>query len=213
MLLMHLYTAWPKVLDQHLPGTGLLLCQCSRPHTAHQVTQERMTQLHGLTVCASNPPPRHPPAAVFHVHTGHPPPAAKRALRRHDVLLNGQRGVTTSTVTSGDTVQLLTRLGGGKQWADTSNKPHLPLAYEDQHMAIVIKPQGLSTQGKGETSVQGRIKYCLQPTPLPGALYRPHHVRLTSACSKATRAWQYFLAVLMLIVGTVDCRASRVCRH
>jgi hypothetical protein len=30
--------------------------------------------------------------------------------------------------------------------------------FEDDHMACVIKPQGLKTQGKGEGSLQGRIK-------------------------------------------------------
>ncbi|GFR51437.1 hypothetical protein Agub_g13729, partial [Astrephomene gubernaculifera] len=52
----------------------------------------------------------------------------------------------------------------------------LPIAYEDDHLAVVIKPPGIETQGSGDASVQGRLKYCLRPTPLVGALHRPKQV-------------------------------------
>ena len=39
-----------------------------------------------------------------------------------------------------------------------AGRPGLEVAYEDGHMAAVVKPRGLPTQGKGEGSVQGRAK-------------------------------------------------------
>ncbi|GIL84907.1 hypothetical protein Vretimale_9737 [Volvox reticuliferus] len=57
----------------------------------------------------------------------------------------------------------------------------LPVAYEDEHMAVVIKPPGIETQGPGSETVHGRLKYCLRPTTLVGALNRPQQVHRLDA--------------------------------
>eukprot|EP00879_Flechtneria_rotunda_P026171 GHRR01027888.1.p1 GENE.GHRR01027888.1~~GHRR01027888.1.p1 ORF type:complete len:199 (+),score=34.03 GHRR01027888.1:105-701(+) len=106
---------------------------------------------------------------------------AKRAIRRREVHINGFIATTEVKVCKGDIVQVMVKAGSGPVWAGTAGKPGLDLVYEDDHMACIIKPQGLPTQGKGEATVQGRIKYCLRPSPLPGALFRPHHVRITTS--------------------------------
>lgn len=46
----------------------------------------------------------------------------------------------------------------GAEALASEGRPGLEVVYEDDHMAAVIKPQGLPTQGKGEASLQGRIK-------------------------------------------------------
>jgi hypothetical protein len=62
--------------------------------------------------------------------------------------------------------------------------------------AGVVAKQGIPTQGRGEGTVQGRIKYCLQPTPLTGALFRPHQVLHTQ-----------LLLLLLLMFGVIfNCR-------
>ncbi|GLI67115.1 hypothetical protein VaNZ11_011323 [Volvox africanus] len=57
----------------------------------------------------------------------------------------------------------------------------LPVVYEDEHMAVVIKPPGIATQGSGSETVHGRLKYCLRPTTLVGALNRPQQVHRLDA--------------------------------
>lgn len=57
-----------------------------------------------------------------------------------------------------------------------AGRPGLAVVFEDDHAAVVVKPQGITTQGKGEGSVQGRVKYCLAPSTAEGCLARPHHV-------------------------------------
>ncbi|WIA36607.1 hypothetical protein OEZ86_007895 [Tetradesmus obliquus] len=102
--------------------------------------------------------------------------AGKKAIRRKEVQVNGSVARTDMLLQEGDVVRVVMKVGCGAVWGSTAGKPGLEVACEDEHMACIVKPQGLPTQGTGEGTVQGRIKYCLQPSPLPGALFRPHHV-------------------------------------
>ncbi|WIA16409.1 hypothetical protein OEZ85_013101 [Tetradesmus obliquus] len=102
--------------------------------------------------------------------------AGKKAIRRKEVQVNGSVARTDMLLQEGDVVRVVMKVGSGAVWGSTAGKPGLEVAFEDEHMACIVKPQGLPTQGTGEGTVQGRIKYCLQPSPLPGALFRPHHV-------------------------------------
>jgi cyanophycinase-like exopeptidase len=49
------------------------------------------------------------------------------------------------------------------------------VVYQDEHLACIVKPQGMPTQGRGAT-VQARIKHCLEPTKVHHALRHPHQV-------------------------------------
>jgi hypothetical protein len=111
---------------------------------------------------------------------------AKRACRRKEILLNGAKCRSDTMVQSGDKLEILARVGAGQQWQSFADKPGLDVAYEDEHLACIVKPQGLRTQGKGVQTVQGRIKYCLQQTTLPGALFRPHQVLSVAHCTSAS---------------------------
>ncbi|GLC34273.1 hypothetical protein PLESTM_000176900 [Pleodorina starrii] len=71
--------------------------------------------------------------------------------------------------------------GSGSGAAAAASLQGLPVAYEDEHLAVVIKPPGIGTQGSGPGTVQGRLKYCLQPTELVGALNRPQQVHRLDA--------------------------------
>ncbi|GIL53564.1 hypothetical protein Vafri_9142 [Volvox africanus] len=109
---------------------------------------------------------------------------------------------TRDTVTPGEVLQLLARRGTGIMgWVgpaamrsvptaaaaaaarghNETNTNGLPVAYEDEHMAVVIKPPGIETQGSGSETVHGRLKYCLRPTTLVGALNRPQQVHRLDA--------------------------------
>jgi hypothetical protein len=56
-----------------------------------------------------------------------------------------------------DTPQIVQRCGA--EAVAAAGRPGLVVVYEDDDMACVVKPQGLPTQGKGDGSLQGRIKW------------------------------------------------------
>ncbi|KAI8474727.1 MAG: pseudouridine synthase [Monoraphidium minutum] len=105
--------------------------------------------------------------------------AAKKAARRGEVLLGGQKAGVGSEVVAGAVIEIVQRCGADP--LEAAGKPGLAVIYEDDHMACVVKPQGLPTQGKGEGSLQGRIKYCLAPSTADGCLARPHHAHRLDA--------------------------------
>jgi hypothetical protein len=52
--------------------------------------------------------------------------------------------------------------------------PPLEVAFEDDHMAVVIKPQGIAVQGDQDSLVHcGALMDVLKPSPLLGALRKP----------------------------------------
>ncbi|EFJ47242.1 hypothetical protein VOLCADRAFT_92295 [Volvox carteri f. nagariensis] len=138
------------------------------------------------------------------------PPVAEALPTDHQPAAGGVVLSTSDTAAPGDVLQLLARRGTGFQgWvgppgtatvvespsssaaaAAATEKPRrgggsllhgLPVAYEDDHLAVVIKPPGIATQGSGSGTVQGRLKYCLRASPLVGALNRPQQVHRLDA--------------------------------
>ncbi len=67
--------------------------------------------------------------------------SAKRAIRRSEVRVNGERARTDDILAVGDRVAVFTRIGAGPVWEDEQQRPGLDVAWQDDHMAIVIKPQ------------------------------------------------------------------------
>lgn len=115
-------------------------------------------------------------AAVPHT----PPPfspraAAKNACRRKHVLLDGHAVTVLTIVQPGQTVTRVARTSVAQFRALPG--PGLEVVSQDDHMAVVVKPQGLPTQGKGQGTLQGRVKYCLAPSVAAGQLARPQQVR------------------------------------
>jgi hypothetical protein len=82
--------------------------------------------------------------------------AAKKAARRGEALVNGVRGGAETEVGPGAALAIVQRCGADPVAA--AGRPGLQAVHEDAHMACVVKPQGIPTQGKGEGTVQGRIK-------------------------------------------------------
>ncbi|GBF90008.1 hypothetical protein Rsub_02714 [Raphidocelis subcapitata] len=107
--------------------------------------------------------------------------AAKKACRRGEVLVNGAKGMVEDRVEAGATIEIVQRCGSDPVAA--AGRPGLGVVFEDDHMACVVKPQGLPTQGGGEGTLQGRIKYCLAASSAEGCLPRPHQAHRLDAAT------------------------------
>ena len=113
--------------------------------------------------------------------------AARRACRRGEVLLNGAPAPVDAPLAVGDEVTATLRTAGA---ADPGPAPAglvraaqaaaaatalLSVAYEDDYLALVVKPPGLATQGagRGVADVQSLLPALLAPSTAAGALWRP----------------------------------------
>ena len=74
---------------------------------------------------------------------------------------------------SGATLRILARVQSGEALAAADAPVRLRVAYEDAHLGVVVKPQGMPTLKmgvyKGPTAA-GCIKFALTMEPVAGAL-------------------------------------------
>ena len=105
--------------------------------------------------------------------------AARKACRRGEVLVNGAPGRIDTPVAGGDVVEACARVGGAPRPAPSTVAASFPVSsiqvvYEDDHLAVVVKPPGVATQGTGSLGdLRARLPAALAPSPLVGALWRP----------------------------------------
>jgi 23S rRNA-/tRNA-specific pseudouridylate synthase len=116
--------------------------------------------------------------------------AARKACRRGEVLLDGAPAKQDAVVPGGATVAWAPRAGGApapepraREGALRPPPPLISVAYEDDHLAVVVKPAGLATTGAGGggADLASRLAASLAPTPLPAALWRPRPVHRPDA--------------------------------
>lgn len=107
---------------------------------------------------------------------------ARKTVRRSGVLVNGVISDCAVAVSPGDAVELRMRVNSG--YAPRGVPPFpVEVVYEDDHLAVVLKPAGVVTHpppggAPGSRSMRTAITYALAAPP-PGtleALYRPHLV-------------------------------------
>ena len=76
-----------------------------------------------------------------------PRTALKRAVRRGEVRVNGAAAKIDSTLQLGDKVEVVTPMGCARTVTHVNRQqqqqqlPGLDVAFEDDHMAVIIKPQ------------------------------------------------------------------------
>ena len=113
--------------------------------------------------------------------------AAKRACRRKMVRVDGAVGKCILRVAPGASVELVQRVaagpaaGVGRRARDADP---LAVAYEDDHLAIVVKPAGMPIQGRyGATGAREKFAGSLVPSRRADAqpLWRPQHVHRLDA--------------------------------
>jgi 23S rRNA-/tRNA-specific pseudouridylate synthase len=89
------------------------------------------------------------------------------------VLVGNEIATTSTHISSNQTISLLTRVQAAAR-APQGASIQLEVAYEDDHMAAVVKPQGMTTIHMGTRkydglSVASCIKHVLKMPRLPGA--------------------------------------------
>jgi len=97
--------------------------------------------------------------------------SARKWVRRRLVLLNDAIAASTSTVAPGDQIVLQAQVDEGQQ-PPTGVQPFpLDIVYEDAHLAVVFKPEGVMTHETSKLmrllSLDRCVKYALTPPP-PG---------------------------------------------
>lgn len=115
------------------------------------------------------------------------PSAARRAVRRRLVLLDGTPCACDTVLRGGERLVVVHRAGepegapgrpaAPRRYADRD----LEIAYEDEAMAVVVKPQGMPTQGAHRLSVHTLLPHALAPSALDGRLRRPQHAHRLDA--------------------------------
>lgn len=106
--------------------------------------------------------------------------AWKKAIKNGEVLLNGQLAETRTWVFGINEIQLLE----SKKLAGPIYERQLEIIYEDDDLAIINKPAGLSVSGNQFKTVQQALSYNLRPSIRQDKLtiFRPVH-RLDRATS------------------------------
>lgn len=119
--------------------------------------------------------------------------AAKKVIRRREILFRGQPVSTTVVLHPGDTLQVRARTVPARPDESLREQASaLRVVYQDGHLGIVVKPGGMPTHGGTEAgtgrpvraTLRSLLPLALDPSTTPSVLRRPIHVhRLDAATS------------------------------
>lgn len=181
--------------------TAATLLNVALATTARSASTPRGWQARSTFVLGPLPSPTLLPAAL---HSQQPAlflssSAARKALRRGLVLVGGERATVVQLVGGGEAVCVLERAGVDTDAApdaastdcapasarrDHSSDPRwrLEVVYEDDELAVVVKPHGMPTQGSPglggnpcAPSAHTLLARALAPSRAAGRLHRPLH--------------------------------------
>lgn len=96
--------------------------------------------------------------------------AARKAMKREEILLEGQVVETSRRIRPGQVLTLLESTRSPRVYA-----LDLELAYVDPHMAVVLKPPGIPVTGNAHRTLVHALPHNLRPSELPDALALPRH--------------------------------------
>lgn len=105
--------------------------------------------------------------------------AARKACRRCEILVEGKTKRCGDEVKPGETIRWIRRSSNAPPPKCRPAPPEakrVEVMFEDDHLAVLVKPRGLAVQGRGKMTLQQLLPYLLQPAHVLGALRRPHHV-------------------------------------
>lgn len=104
--------------------------------------------------------------------------AARKALKRGVLLVNGEPAHHDHKVRPGERIDL---------FEEESRRPAYPLAlriiYEDSHLAVVLKPAGIPTNGNCFRTAEHALAHTLTPSPEADRLARPRPVHRLDAAT------------------------------
>lgn len=106
------------------------------------------------------------------------------------MLIENEAAVTSTLMRPGQTLLLLTRVQAATQPSTPAQGSSLTIAYEDEHFAAVVKPQGMLTVRMGTSRpglvLSSCIKHTLTMPRIPGAV----HV-LIIACPRLKQCFHF----------------------
>ncbi|MFD1293616.1 RluA family pseudouridine synthase [Lutibacter holmesii] len=93
----------------------------------------------------------------------------KKAIKKGRILTNGEISDTGNWVTKGQIIELI---------EDPTNKPkvyefNLEVIFEDDHLAVINKPAGITVSGNSFKTVFNALPYNIKPSSQPDALSAP----------------------------------------
>ncbi|MGI9527571.1 MAG: RluA family pseudouridine synthase [Weeksellaceae bacterium] len=97
--------------------------------------------------------------------------ALKKAIKRKQVLINHRPATTAHYVEKGDLIELL-------EIEKPKSKPYLlnlKVLYEDDYLAVILKPAGISVSGNKFATIANALEQNLKPSTQPDAT-SPHPV-------------------------------------
>ena len=97
---------------------------------------------------------------------------AKKAAKRGELLVNGQPRQPHSRVRSGDEISFT----GARRPPPPVFRIALEVAFEDDHLAVVVKPPGVAVSGNRHRTLEHALLPHLQPSTQPDALPWPRPV-------------------------------------
>jgi len=95
--------------------------------------------------------------------------SARKAIKRGEVLVDREIVPASQAVRLGQTLALLPNTQAQHPIWELA----LDILFEDEHMAVVVKPAGIPTNGNRHRSFEHALPGALQPTSEPGALSYP----------------------------------------
>lgn len=126
--------------------------------------------------------------------------AAKRAIRRREVHVDGTPTCNTGLLLwGGERLQIVLRAPPPPPpWVRHSGARQLQVLWQDEHMACIVKPQGMPMDG-GAGSLRSVLCHALEPSVAVGALARPMYAhRLDSGTGGLVLAAKTRLALTAL---------------
>ncbi|MDT0644154.1 RluA family pseudouridine synthase [Zunongwangia sp. F363] len=93
----------------------------------------------------------------------------KKAIKRGEILLNGQPAKTSDWVTEGQKIELLKPEETGKKIF----RLKLEVLFEDDHLAVINKPSGVPTSGNYFRTVENALPFNLKKSEKDAALPAP----------------------------------------
>ena len=95
----------------------------------------------------------------------------KKQIKKGNIFLNGKKAYSGDWVKNGDKLTFLEN-------QRMKSNPHIPIeiVYEDEDLAIVVKPFGLPTSGNRLRQLDNALPHCLRKSQKPGALVNPQAI-------------------------------------
>lgn len=99
--------------------------------------------------------------------------SVKKAIRKGLIRLEGNRGYTGDWVLPGQQIELLEMTTKKtRRWFNLT----LEVLYEDDHLAVVVKPAGYPVSGKSFQTIENALPLNLQPSMAPDVASQPRVV-------------------------------------